>query len=529
MNKLMPLLKIQMMGFFNINKIKYSGNKREKRTAIFSLIGVILLIILMETYLIGLVLGWSYLGLTESIPALLLLVNVIVCFILTFMKSNGALFGFRDYDLLISLPISSKQLIASRLIPSYLLNIFFSIFSFFFPMIIFWTRGYFSVTSLLMTILALIVLSIVPTIAAMLIGLVTAIIASRFRYTNLVTVIISMLFLLSLMLVSFSIRSIDIKQLTQLGKLVDESIQKFYPLAAWLNDGIVYKNWLSFSAFFVTSLVTGTLFIFILSKFYLTFNSRLLSNQKNKVFQWRALKKNSQLLALYKREWRLYLSSPIYVINTLFGSAMLIAFSVALLFIPLSQFEMMLSVPNLKEVIQPYLPLFPVALSFFLVIGTTTSSSISIEGKNYWQLSVLPVKLKVIYQAKLLLNLTIVLPAIIISGSCFSLIFDIGGLHLLFLFIMPLAYSLFAEALGLLMDCSYAKFDWTNVQQVVKQSFANILTSVVNFISVLLGLVVIMTFPTNPLVILSIWLLLLLVSAHLLYRKIINKNPFLFE
>lgn len=137
MNKLIPLLKIQLLNFFNLNKIRYSDNKREKRTAILLLISAVFLMFLMEGYLVGLVLGWSYLGLTESIPALLLVINVVIFFILTFMKSNGALFGFRDYDLLVSLPISCKQLIASRLLPAYLMNVFFSFFSFFLPMIIF--------------------------------------------------------------------------------------------------------------------------------------------------------------------------------------------------------------------------------------------------------------------------------------------------------------------------------------------------------------------------------------------------------
>lgn len=526
MNKFIPLLRIQLLGLFNFNKIKYNQNPREKRTAIWLLIGAVLFMIIMEGYLFGLVIGWSYLGLTESIPALLLIINVAIFFILTFMKSSGTLFGFSDYDLIVSLPISSRQLIASRLLPTYLMNVFFSFFSFFLPMIPFWYQGYFSFASLIMTLFALVVIPLIPMIAAMVIGIITAIIARRFRYANLFIVILSLLFLLGLMFSSIFVKNIDLKQLTNFSKLIDQTIQRTYPFANWLNSGIVDGNWPSFAAFFSLSLICGVLFFGVLEKFYLSLNSALFSSYNSKVFRWGSFKRNSPLMALYKREWQLYLSSPVYVMNTSLGSVMLISLSIALLFFPLNKIETMLHVTTIETVLQPYLFLLPVVLSVFLIIGTTTSSSISMEGKNYWQLSVLPIRLTVAYLAKLFLNLTIVLPAILVSGIVLTITFNIRGLDLLFLFLLPTAYSLYSELVGLLMDCLYAKFDWTNPQQIVKQSFANLLTLVINFLSILLGIASLLLFSSYYIAVLSLLTLFLFSSSLYLYKHIIHKNPF---
>lgn len=528
MNKLLYLLKIQIISFFRLNRLNINGTSKERKYAILLLISLLLGFILIESYFYSMVYGWISMGFTFSIPTILVFFTGTVCFILTFMKSSGLFFGFKDFDLLIALPISPRLLLLSRYLFIYLINLGVACLSFLVPMIFFWTFGYFSLFSLIITLGFTTLIPIIPMIAAILISLFLSYLASYFRSTNLFIILFNFLLISLFMLGSFALNVRQSHDFSQLIENFTDMVNNRYLFTYFIQSAVIQHNFLHFMIVAFISLMSGLMFILVFGKYYISFTSRFSAKPASTKFQWKFNKKKAPLFALYKREWSLYLSSPTYVLNTALGSMLLLITSFFLLFFPISKLEAMFNLADLSNLIQPYLFTLPIILAFFLVISTTTASAISIEGKSRWQLLVLPISLTKIYQAKLLLQLTITLPILFISSLCLIFSLSLSGSWIIFLFLLPTLFILFCGLSGLLINCHYPIFDWTSEQQVVKQSLAIFITLFSTCIILLIGFVFLLFFPFSKLLGLSLLSLLLLLGSLLLYRRLLTKNPFLF-
>ena len=119
--------------------------------------------------------------------------------------------------------------------------------------------------------------------------------------------------------------------------------------------------------------------------------------------------------------------------------------------------------------------IYPVFIALIICMMTTTCSSISMEGKNWWQLESLPVKAEDLYYAKIKLNFIAFVPFVFISQIIMLITVRPSiALGLLYL-IVPYAYLFFAAVWGLFINIKFPMFDWENDAQVVKQSTAVLL------------------------------------------------------
>ncbi|MEG2571214.1 MAG: hypothetical protein RSA70_07245, partial [Clostridia bacterium] len=116
------LVRVQLMNQFKVNNLRSSADKKAKRTAILILVVFAFLGVMLAVYSFGLGFGLGYLGLANIIPAFAITIASLITLIFTFFKTNGVLFGFRDYDLLASLPISAGALISSRFFTMFVMN-----------------------------------------------------------------------------------------------------------------------------------------------------------------------------------------------------------------------------------------------------------------------------------------------------------------------------------------------------------------------------------------------------------------------
>ena len=72
--------------------------------------------------------GLARAGAADSLPTISVLVCSLITLVLTFLKSSGVLVGLRDYDMVMSLPVKSSEVVLSRLTMTYLTN-FLSVLS----------------------------------------------------------------------------------------------------------------------------------------------------------------------------------------------------------------------------------------------------------------------------------------------------------------------------------------------------------------------------------------------------------------
>ena len=117
MRAFLLLTRVQVLGLVNSLAPVRSGLSRSQRRGRIALIacGFALLAIIMMGYLAIMAFGLAVLGLARVLPALAVALGSLAGVVFTFLKANGTLFGFKDYDLVMSLPVSRRALVASRM------------------------------------------------------------------------------------------------------------------------------------------------------------------------------------------------------------------------------------------------------------------------------------------------------------------------------------------------------------------------------------------------------------------------------
>ena len=107
---------------------------------------------------------------------------------------------------------------------------------------------------------------------------------------------------------------------------------------------------------------------------------------------------------------------------------------------------------------------------------TTTATSISMEGKNWWILKSLPLSPKSVLNAKILMNLLLMLPFYLISEVLLipalkpETFFD--GF---FLCLIPAVIILFSCVYGITVNLHFPVMEWESEVRIVKQSASSML------------------------------------------------------
>ena len=117
------LLRMQLYNLFGINRLIHSCDKQEKqRSAIVGALGLTAIAILV-VYTTKFSNSMALAGLSEALPTLMVVVCSLATLTLTFVKSTGVLIGLKDYDMVMSMPVSTISIVTSRITMLYLINL----------------------------------------------------------------------------------------------------------------------------------------------------------------------------------------------------------------------------------------------------------------------------------------------------------------------------------------------------------------------------------------------------------------------
>lgn len=89
-----------------------------------------------------------------------------------------------------------------------------------------------------------------------------------------------------------------------------------------------------------------------------------------------------------------------------------------------------------------------------------------------------PVKTITVFNAKILVNLTVVLPILWISLVLLRVAFPQTAIQTIFLFGTPTIYALFISIIGMLLNVKYPRYDWTSEYYAVKGGAVSVLATV---------------------------------------------------
>ncbi|WP_459503520.1 putative ABC transporter permease subunit [Bacillus sp. C1] len=467
----LALLKIRLITQLGLNTFKYEKDKKKKQNKVLISASIVLVAVMLMLYCGSSAYGLIQLGIGEVIPVYAFVISSILVLFFTMFKANGEIFAFKDYDFVMSLPIPVSTIIASRFLYLYVLNTVLSIIIMLPMGIVYSIYEKPSASFYLMWFITLFIVSFIPTTIAAVFGAGITAIASKFRYANRITTILSLIAIVIFGYFMFKQGNTkySFEDLEGIGTVVSEGVAKVYPLAPIFQKAIVEANIGAFILFVGISIIWYYLFVKLLSLKYKQINTGISTYHMRSDYKIDRMKKETVLITLYKKEWKRFFSSTVYVINIGMGVIMAVIFSLVVVIVGPHQF---IGYPGIETILPK---IAPFVIAAMISMTCTTCVSLSLEGKNVWIIKSLPLTPKMIYDSKILMNLSLSVPTSIISAILLiiGLKTDMGTSILIV--ITPVVYSFFSAVWGIFVNNRFGYYDWMSETQVVKQSVGSVL------------------------------------------------------
>ncbi|WP_026593861.1 putative ABC transporter permease subunit [Bacillus sp. UNC437CL72CviS29] len=470
-NNSLALLKIRLITQLGLNTFKYEKDKKKKQNKILISVSIAFVAVMLMLYCGSAAYGLVKLGIGEVIPVYAFVISSVLVLFFTMFKANGEIFAFKDYDFVMSLPIRVDTIIASRFLYLYVLNTLFSMIIMLPMGIVYCIYERPLASFYLMWFITLFIVSLIPTTIAAVFGAGITAIASKFRYANRVTTILSLaaIIIFGYFMFKQGNTKYSFADLEGIGATVSEGLVKVYPLANIFQKAIVDANIVAFILFVGISVIWYYLFVKILALKYKQINTGISTYHMLSNYKIDRMKKETVLIALYKKERKRFFSSTVYVINIGMGVVMAAIFSLAMVIVGPNQFT---GYPGIETILQKVAPF---AVSAMIAMTCTTCVSLSLEGKNVWIIKSLPLTPKMIYDSKILMNLSLSIPTSIISGILMMIGLKADIWTSMLIIITPIAYSFFSAVWGVFINNRFVNYDWVSETQVVKQSMGSVL------------------------------------------------------
>lgn len=469
------LLKMQLYSLFGINRLLHSHNKKEKnRTVIVGIAGLAIIGILV--YLNGYICSvFADAGLVETIPILMVVIYSLIVLLLTFLKSSGALVGLKDYDMVMSLPVNNTSVVLSRLTMLYIMNLVIGIIALIPAIIVYSMNTSVVIGDFFVLFVALLLTPIIPMIIALAIGIVIVAVSSKSKHNNIFALLFSIIGILLFVYVSSKLQTMDTSQIADISTMLINYFNQFYPPSFLFSKALLYNDGVSLGLFVLSSFITLLAFVAVISQFYKQLNTRAFSHHTGKDFRLGDLTVSSPFMALYKRELARFFSCTIYALNSCIVIILLLVISIMSVFYLPDVIVEQLEALGIMSVFEAVIPL---VVSVLVCICCTTSASLSLEGKSRWIMCSIPVKAITVFNAKILVNLTVVLPILWISLVLLRFAFPQTAIQTIFLFVTPTIYALFISIIGMLLNVKYPRYDWTSEYYAVKGGAVSVLATI---------------------------------------------------
>lgn len=494
MRDLFLLLRIQVLGLFGLNKALHADAAKAKRSiALLALVGVAIGA-LCVSYSMGAANALVQYGLTDYIPVVAVLVGIIAGAVSAFTKANGVLFGFKDYDIIMSLPVKTLSVVLSRLTALYAVALALSAITMVPAFGVYFADAGASFASIVMALLAVLLSPLLSMSLAILLAVGISALASRMRYANIVSVVLSIVVVVVIVVVPYvamGSTGFDVANLAALigGQLA--VIESAVPPIAWAQTGIVDGNIFAFAGFAITSLGVTTIIVALINRGFTAINAALMASRPRSSFSFdKQVPKRlrSPFAALLSKEAKRLTSTPVYLLNGCIGFVLIVVAGVAAVIA--SVLGYMPEAVTQGELAPIIGMLLPWGVSFFMGISATTAASVSLEGKSRWLMYATPVSARTVLGAKLALALAIAVPCVLIGSILLAYAFRLGIIATIMTVFVPLAVCIFTSVFGLVMDASRPRFDWTSEYEPVKRSFAVTMTVLSGFVVLVLGILV---------------------------------------
>ena len=204
MKSFVLLLKIQLLGLFGINKALHADAARAKRAIALGVLAVVTIVAFVAIYAGGVSYGLVQIGLADTVPFVAAFMGAVIGAVAAFLKTNGVLFVFKDYDLVMSLPVLVTSVVLSRIASLYAMSLAFSVLVMVPAFVVYGTAVGVSVLGVIFMVFAIFLAPLLPLAIAIALAALIAAISSRFKHANIVVIVLSLVATLAAVTCSFA-------------------------------------------------------------------------------------------------------------------------------------------------------------------------------------------------------------------------------------------------------------------------------------------------------------------------------------
>ncbi|MDO5573991.1 MAG: hypothetical protein Q4G60_08425 [bacterium] len=528
---LWTLVRAQLMTSFGLNMVVHEKDKKKHGRYIARLIAYLFLSLMVIGYSYGIGYGLGFLGMSSVVPAMSFAVSCIMILLFTMLKSVAVLFGFKDYDMLMSLPVSNKVVITSKFLYMYVSNELLTM-GILIPMAVaysLWTPVH--AVDILIWVLAIPVAPLIPMTIATVLGAVIAAITSRVKHKNLISVILSFIMIFAIMLFNIRLNSSQesdaefYMNIKIISSMLTDKMNRLYPPVRLFQNSLSEHSVLPVLLLILISVVWYLIFVTVVSIGFNQINSRLKARQAKAQYKMQELKTSSPLMALVKKEIGRFLSSPGYIVNCTVGSAMAIIFAVFCVIKGPEEVIRTFAAEGFSGFTTGILCAIPFFASALLGMTCTSAASLSLEGKNLWIVKSLPLEPKIILKSKIIFDLLIGVSTAFICGVLLLIAIKPADFITAVWFIAtPVSFKLFTAVWGMFLNVKLPNYEWENEMVVIKQGGASTISVFSGLIlGGVLGVVVLLLgFIGFAVLAAAVATALLLLAAAALYRVLMN-------
>lgn len=450
------------------NEFGRSLRSRGRKMTSFA-IGLVILMFVFYAFMLAY--GLGSMGMAEVIPSYGLAITGLITLFFTALKTNGVLFAYKEYDMVMSLPVKTSSVIASRFLTMYVLNLLLTAVILI-PMgigYVIWAGPGFGFYPA--WILGILAAPLIPTTLAALLGTLIILFSSRFKYANAVVTVVSVAATLAVLVLSVGMgqiaESFEMPEIHSISEMILTQVHRIYPPAVLFFYGITKGSAAAMATFLAGSLVWFYLFIKLISPVYKKLNTSLVTFHSRSNYKLTELKASSQIHALYRKELKRFFSSTIYCLNMGMGCLMTLVVAAAFLFVGSDKLDQLTGIPNIAEMAGRIMPF---AVSALISMSCTTCISLSLEGKNLWILKSMPIDDLTICKSKILMNLTLQIPAALLAALVINIRFPLALSMRVLMFVTPVVCALFNSLWGMFINLKMPDYNWTSETALVKQS-----------------------------------------------------------
>ena len=406
-------------------------------------------------------------GMLDLLPMLMSVMTVAMSFMFTVFVAGGVIFGGRDSDLVLALPVSAFEIMLSKVLALYLENLLITAFMLLPMAVAYMASGGGGPVFLLLTLVCCLFIALVPTLLSLVVGYLVTWFSSRVEKKALIGGILYFAFFAAVMVGSFKMQSYINGIIANAGA-IERAMNGPLLLFGLFGKACGGSPGALLGLIGVTA-VPFLLVVWLFSRGYKKIVTRMKSRVNRRDYKLTTVAAQSQSRALFQKEAGRFFGTTIYLFNTGFGLVLLVIAGAAAIIKKDALVALLAQMAGAGVALNPF-PMVAGLVAFLVATICTSCVSLSLEGKNLWILKEAPVSARTVLFSKAYFNLALTTTGSLFSAVVFGYAFDLTLLQCLALFLLSGAVGLFVSFFGVAVNLRFPKLDADNDTLVVKQS-----------------------------------------------------------